>query len=159
MQDGRWVVIDVQEKRLVDEIHDLNDCICAMQFSPNGHSLAIGTKSGIIHLYQVSEDGSKYNRIGRCTEDGTSKKLRSSSTGGSPVNFLSNSNSSVTFDWSDDSCFIRANAQEASLSFCKLNISLFLAEQIGIHLGRLGNNDILLPCRLDAILISESRNL
>ncbi len=34
---------------------------------------------------------------------------------------------------------------------------LFLVEQIGMKLGRLGSNGILLPCRLDAI--SESRNL
>ena len=36
---------------------------------------------------------------------------------------------------------------------------LFLAEQIGVKLGRLGSYDILLPCRLDAIFLSESRNL
>ena len=36
---------------------------------------------------------------------------------------------------------------------------LFLAEQIGIRLGRLGSYDSLLPCRLDAIFLSESRNL
>ena len=36
---------------------------------------------------------------------------------------------------------------------------LFLEEQIGIKLGRLGSYDILLPCQLDAILLSESRNL
>ena len=29
--------------------------------------LAVSTKSGIIHLYQVSNDAKKYNRIGRCT--------------------------------------------------------------------------------------------
>ena len=31
--------------------------------------------------------------------------------------------------------------------------------QIGIKLGSLGSYDILLPCRLDAFLLSESRNL
>ena len=36
---------------------------------------------------------------------------------------------------------------------------LFWGEQIGIKLGRLGSYDILLPGRLDAIFLSESRNL
>ena len=36
---------------------------------------------------------------------------------------------------------------------------LFLEEQIGIELGRLGSYDILLPGRLDAIFFPESRNL
>ena len=30
---------------------------------------------------------------------------------------------------------------------------LFLAEEIGVKLGRLGSYDILLPCRLDAIFL------
>ena len=36
---------------------------------------------------------------------------------------------------------------------------LFLAEQIGSKLGRLGSYDFLLPCRPDAFFVSESRNL
>ena len=51
----------------IDEIHDLNDSINVVQFSPNGASLAVATKSGIIHLYQVTNEARKYNRIGRCT--------------------------------------------------------------------------------------------
>ena len=111
MQDGCWRIIDVETMSIVDEIHDLNDSISVIQFSPSGASLAVGTRSGIIHLYQVSNDFRKYNRIGRCTvsqktnywpslrpkswsdiifavwfqED--NKKQRSSSTG-SPVNFV-----------------------------------------------------------------------
>ena len=105
MQDGRWKVVDVETKMILDECFDLNDSVHAIQISPNGSILAIATKSGIIHLYQVSNEGKKYNRIGRCIvsrdcaeknesdnyiifvaqED--AKKLRSSSTG-SPVNFV-----------------------------------------------------------------------
>ena len=118
MTDGRWVIVDVESKCLVDEIHDLNDGICCMEFSPNGCSLAVATKTGIIHLYQVSNDAKKYNRIGRCTDEIGGKKGQRSSSTGSPVNFTF-SNTSITLDWSLDSNFIRSNAQDASLCFCK----------------------------------------
>ena len=50
----------------------------------------------------------------------------------------------------------RGNYNSNSNQKCSLQ---FLAEQIGMKLGRLGSNDFLLPCRLDAISLPESRNL
>jgi len=114
MQNGCWKIVDIETMLTIDENHDLNDSISDIQFSPNGLSLAVSTKSGIIHLYQVSNDAKKYNRIGRCTEDG--KKHRSSSTG-SPINFVSQTYSNMALDWSSDSSYIRSNSQEASLSY------------------------------------------
>ena len=66
LHDGRWKIVDLQTKRSLAEFHDLNDCITDMQYSPNGCILAVVTKGGVIHLYQVTNDGKKYNRIGRC---------------------------------------------------------------------------------------------
>ena len=116
-QDGCWIIIDIESKCIIDEFTDLTDCITDMQFSPNGCILAVVTKAGVIHLYQVTNDGRKYNRIGRCVED-AGKKQRSSSTG-SPVNFVTQSHCGIAIDWSDDSSFIRANSSDASISFCK----------------------------------------
>ena len=60
-------LLPIESMQTIDEIHDLNDSINVVQFSPNGASLAVATKSGIIHLYQVTNEARKYNRIGRCT--------------------------------------------------------------------------------------------
>ena len=65
-QDGCWIIVDIESKCIIDEFTDLTDCITDMQFSPNGCILAVVTKAGVIHLYQVTNDGRKYNRIGRC---------------------------------------------------------------------------------------------
>merc|ERR1711902_478183 len=97
-------VIDLKTKKTLDSFHDTgNEPIECLQFSPNGQMLAVGNRIGILHLYQVVN--SKFNRIGRCMEDG--KKQRSASTG-SPINFVTQSASNLSIDWSDDSCFIRS---------------------------------------------------
>jgi len=36
------------------------------KFSPDGKLLAIGSRDGIIYMYQVSDKYRKYNRMGRC---------------------------------------------------------------------------------------------
>ena len=37
-----------------------------LQFSPNNQYLAVGSRDNHIYMYQVSEDGRKYSRMGRC---------------------------------------------------------------------------------------------
>jgi microtubule-associated protein-like 1/2 len=85
MVNGKWKMIDTETKKVLDECQEGNESIQAIILSPNGAMLAIGTKPGIIHLYQVSEDGNKFSRMGRCMAD--AKKQRSASTG-SPISFV-----------------------------------------------------------------------
>lgn len=36
------------------------------KFSPDGKLLALGSRDGIIYIYQVTEKYRKFNRMGRC---------------------------------------------------------------------------------------------
>jgi WD40 repeat protein len=36
------------------------------KFSPDGKLLAVGSRDGIIYMYQVNDKYKKYSRMGRC---------------------------------------------------------------------------------------------
>ncbi|XP_077521622.1 echinoderm microtubule-associated protein-like 2 isoform X11 [Amblyomma americanum] len=64
---GRWSVIDSSTRQLYSMHTDGTEPIDAVAFSPNGQLLALGSRDSFIYVYQVSEEGRKYNRISRCS--------------------------------------------------------------------------------------------
>lgn len=61
------MVFDTMTRELLNQYMDGNEPIQVIKFSPDGTMVAIGSRDNQIYIYQVSEDGSKYSRIGRCT--------------------------------------------------------------------------------------------
>lgn len=66
-QTGRWLVLDLTTREIITTHCDGNEQLECIQFSPNGNYLAVGSRDNSIYVYQVSEGGNKYSRLGRCT--------------------------------------------------------------------------------------------
>lgn len=64
---GKWLIYDTQTRDLVGSHVDGNETIETMRFSPDGTMLALGSRDNNIYIYQVSEDGTKYSKVGRCS--------------------------------------------------------------------------------------------
>jgi len=101
MTSGKWMVLDSQTREVYGVFQDGHDPISTSKFAPNGKFLALGSRDGIIYVYQVSEDSKKFTRMGRCLGHS------------SPVTHL---------DWSSDSNFIQSNSREYELLFWNASI-------------------------------------
>ncbi|KAL3266954.1 hypothetical protein HHI36_011104 [Cryptolaemus montrouzieri] len=64
---GRWMIFHSQTRDLLCRNNDGNEPIQVIQFSPNGEMVALGSRDNNIYIYQVTEGGLKYSRIGRCS--------------------------------------------------------------------------------------------
>ncbi|XP_056638235.1 echinoderm microtubule-associated protein-like 2 isoform X2 [Diorhabda sublineata] len=94
--DGKWMVFDVQTRELLVQHTDGNEPIQVITFSPDGTSVAMGSRDSQIYIYQVSDDGTKYSRVGRC----------------------SGHSSSVThLDWANNNQTLRSNSADYELLF------------------------------------------
>lgn len=38
-----------------------------IQYAPDGNTIAIGSKDSNIYIYQITEGGTRYSRIGKCS--------------------------------------------------------------------------------------------
>lgn len=63
----RWLVIDIETRDVISTHTDGSEQIEVVQFSPDGKSVALGSRDNNIYVYTVDESGRKYNRIGRCS--------------------------------------------------------------------------------------------
>lgn len=63
---GRWLVYDTQTRELLGQYGDGVEPISVIQYSPDGSMLAIGSRDNHIYIYEVTDDGHRYSRIGRC---------------------------------------------------------------------------------------------
>lgn len=63
---GRWLVFDSQTRELLGQFTDGGEPIQVIQYSSDGSMVALGSRDNHIYLYQVSDDGRKYSRIGKC---------------------------------------------------------------------------------------------
>ena len=66
MTSGKWMVLDSQTREVYGVFQDGHDAIQTAKFSPNGKLLALGSRDGMIYIYQVSENSKKFTRTGRC---------------------------------------------------------------------------------------------
>lgn len=94
--NGRWMIFDSQTRDLLGQHVDGNEPIQVIQFSPDGTMVALGSRDNQIYIYQVSEDGLKYSRVGRCT--GHSSYI-------------------THIDWATDSQTIRSNSGDYELLY------------------------------------------
>ncbi|VEN35286.1 unnamed protein product [Callosobruchus maculatus] len=94
--NGKWMIFDTQTRELLGQHVDGSEPIQVIQFSPDGTMVALGSRDNHIYIYQVSEDGTKYSRVGRC----------------------SGHSSFITHvDWATDSQTLRSNSGDYELLF------------------------------------------
>ncbi len=77
MASGKWIVLDSNTREVYGVFSDGHDPIQVARFSPDDRFLALGSRDNVIYVYQVSEDGKKFNRIGRCMVSSLSTSLYS----------------------------------------------------------------------------------
>lgn len=63
---GRWLALDTVTRETVTSHLDGSEPIQTARFSPDGRMLALGSRDNTIYVYQVSDDGTKFSRVGRC---------------------------------------------------------------------------------------------
>ncbi|XP_073528124.1 echinoderm microtubule-associated protein-like 4 isoform X3 [Phyllobates terribilis] len=102
---GRWFVLDAETRDLVSIHTDGNEQLSVMRYSVDGALLAVGSHDNFIYLYNVSENGRKYSRYGKC----------------------SGHSSYIThLDWSPDNKYIMSNSGDYEILYwdipsgCKL---------------------------------------
>lgn len=76
LTSGKWVVLKADSKEKVFERTDGHEPIQTIAFSPDGNLLAIGSRDNFIYVYQVSENNTQYERVGKCSV-GSQKKTAS----------------------------------------------------------------------------------
>jgi microtubule-associated protein-like 1/2 len=68
LNKAKWIVFDLIERKQVSfQIEPGNEQIECIKYSPNGSYLACGSRDNSIYVYSVSENGTKYSRVGKCT--------------------------------------------------------------------------------------------
>ncbi|XP_036363554.1 echinoderm microtubule-associated protein-like 2 isoform X5 [Octopus sinensis] len=106
-QTGRWLVLDLTTREIITTHCDGSEQIECVRFSPDGNFLAVGSRDNSIYIHHVSESGSKYSRIGKCTGHSS---------------FITH------IDWSVNSQYIQSNSGDYEVLFwtastCKQLIS------------------------------------
>ena len=66
MTSGKWMVLDSNTREIYGLFQDGSEALHTARYSPDGKFLALGSRDGILYIYQVSEDFKKYHRMGRC---------------------------------------------------------------------------------------------
>ncbi|KAM4537552.1 echinoderm microtubule-associated protein-like 3 isoform 1-T1 [Odontesthes bonariensis] len=66
LSTGRWVVLDLLTSEVISESTDGNEQLSVMRYSPEGSFLAVGSHDNFIYIYNVTENGRRYTRFGRC---------------------------------------------------------------------------------------------
>ncbi|XP_058655298.1 echinoderm microtubule-associated protein-like 2 isoform X3 [Onychostoma macrolepis] len=93
---GRWLVLDTDTRDLVSMHTDGNEIISVVKYSPDGAYLAVASHDNFVYIYSVTENGRKYNRVGKCT---------------------GHSSFVTHLDWSTDSQFIVTNSGDYEILF------------------------------------------
>lgn len=68
------MIFDTQTRDLLGHHVDGSEAIQVIQFAPDGTMVALGSRDNHIYIYQVSNDGTKYSRVGKCTVRFSKKK-------------------------------------------------------------------------------------
>jgi len=96
MSSGKWMVLDSNTREIYGLFQDGVESLHTVRFSPDGKFLVLGSRDGILYIYQVSNGYKKYHRMGRCLVPTTN----------------------VTHvDWSTDSTHIQCTSGDCELSF------------------------------------------
>lgn len=91
---GKWLVIDPMSQQILFSKCDGTGTISCLQFSPDGMYLAMGSTDTQIYLYQVTNMGNMFLRIGACSgHSGPIKEM----------------------DWSNDGMFLQTQSMNFEL--------------------------------------------
>ncbi|XP_019716941.1 echinoderm microtubule-associated protein-like 2 isoform X1 [Hippocampus comes] len=93
---GRWLVLDTDTRDLVSVHTDGNEIISNVKYSPDGNFLAVSSHDNFVYIYGVTENGRKYNRMGKCT---------------------GHSSFVTHVDWSSDSRYLVTNSGDYEILF------------------------------------------
>ncbi|XP_046557934.1 echinoderm microtubule-associated protein-like 2 isoform X13 [Haliotis rubra] len=64
---ARWLIVDLATREIVSVHSDGSEQIETIKYSPDGSYIAIGSRDNYIYVYQVSDGGRKYSKVGRCS--------------------------------------------------------------------------------------------
>ncbi|UYV78229.1 EML1 [Cordylochernes scorpioides] len=114
---GYWAVLDAATRQVYASCVDGSEPIECIAFSPDGKFLAFGSHDNNIYVYQVSDDGTKFSRIGRCT---------------------GHSNFITHLDWSEDSTYLQSNSADVELLYwnagvCRQVSNMSIARDLQWH--------------------------
>ncbi|XP_011505810.1 PREDICTED: echinoderm microtubule-associated protein-like 2 [Ceratosolen solmsi marchali] len=93
---GKWLAIDSETRELYSYHSDGTEPLQVVKFSPDGTLLALGSRDNNIYIYQVNEEATKYNRVGRC---------------------MGHSNVITHLDWSLHGQYLRSNSGDYELLY------------------------------------------
>ncbi|XP_060530398.1 echinoderm microtubule-associated protein-like 2 [Cylas formicarius] len=93
---GKWMIFDAQSRELLGYHTDGSEPIHVISFSPDGSMVALGSRDSQIYIYQVSNAGTKFSRIGKCS---------------------GHSSCVIHLDWSTDNQTLRSNSADFELLF------------------------------------------
>ncbi|XP_046460220.1 echinoderm microtubule-associated protein-like 2 isoform X2 [Daphnia pulex] len=99
---GKWFVMDSETRDMYAQHTDGNEPIQVVKFSPNGKSLAIGSKDASVYIYQVLDRYRKYCRTGRCV--GHSSFISQMDWSCDNVHLQTNSGDNELFYWNTGVC-------------------------------------------------------
>ncbi|KAI3376679.1 hypothetical protein L3Q82_017108 [Scortum barcoo] len=66
LSTGRWLVLDLLTREVISDSTDGNEQLSVMRYSPDGSFLAVGSHDNFIYIYNVTENGRRYSRFGKC---------------------------------------------------------------------------------------------
>jgi len=93
---GKWLVLDAITQEILFTKCDGSGTINCIKFSPDGECFAMGSSDSQIYVYQTTEAGNKFCRVGTCVGHSA------------PVKEI---------DWSDDSRFMQTQSMNFELMF------------------------------------------
>ena len=76
MSSGKWMALDSNTREIYGLYQDGVEALHTVRFSPDGKFLALGSRDGILYIYQVSDGYKKYHRMGRCLVSFTLKQKK-----------------------------------------------------------------------------------
>lgn len=88
---SKWVVYDLIERKVIFSQLEGTEQIQCIQYSPDGLYLACGSRDNSIYVYNVTDEGRKYSRVGKCA--GHSSHI-------------------THLDWSEDSQYLMSNSAD-----------------------------------------------
>lgn len=95
---GKWLVIDTPSQEILFSNCDGTGTINCVKFSPSGGFFAMGSYDANIYVYQTTEEGNKFCRVGACVGHST------------PIKEL---------DWSKDGRYLQTQSMNFELMFWK----------------------------------------
>ncbi len=66
MASGKWMALDSATREVYGVHSDGHEPIQVVRFSPDDRFLALGSRDGVVYVYQVAEGSRRFNRMGRC---------------------------------------------------------------------------------------------